>query len=165
MNPDYSQILRSLADGQVQFILVGGVAANVHGSAHATFHIDVVYARNRENFRRILEALKPHEPYLRGTPPGLPFRWDKQTLRNGLNFTLTTKMGDVDLLGEVTGGGSYDQLLPHTLQVELFGVMCQCVTLQRLIQLKRAAGRPKDLDVIAELQALLEERNCRGSRR
>jgi len=62
------------------------------------------------------------------------------------------------LLGEVAGGGFFEQLLPSTQEIETFGVRCRFVSLEKLIQLKRAAGRPKDLEVIAELQALLEER-------
>jgi predicted nucleotidyltransferase len=67
-------------------------------------------------------------------------------------------VGDLDLLGEATGGGGYPQLLPFTEELELFGVPCRCVTLERLIQLKRAAGRPKDLEAIGELQRLLDAR-------
>jgi predicted nucleotidyltransferase len=64
----------------------------------------------------------------------------------------------LDVLGEVTGGGAYDDLLPFSEELTVFSVSCRFVTLERLIQLKRAAGRPKDLEVLAELQALLEER-------
>jgi predicted nucleotidyltransferase len=67
-------------------------------------------------------------------------------------------LGDLDFLGEVAGGGTYQQLLPSTLEVTVAGLTCRCVTLDRLIQLKRAAGRPKDLEAIAELQAILDER-------
>src|SRR5262249_33587960 len=106
----------------------------------------------------LVRALSPYQPYLRGAPAGLPFRWDEITLVNGLNFTLTTSIGDVDLLGEFSGGGNYEQLFPFTFEVSLFGQTCRCVHLEKLIQLKRAAGRPKDLEAIAELQAILEER-------
>jgi hypothetical protein len=123
-----------------------------------TYDVDIVYARNPEDLRRLAAALQPYQPYLRGAPPGLPFRWDERTLKSGLNFTLTTTLGDLDLLGEVAGGGSYEQLRPFTQELETFGVRCRFVTLEKLIQLKRAAGRPKDLEAIAELQALLEER-------
>ena len=85
-------------------------------------------------------------------------------MRAGLNFTLTTDLGDIDLLGDVTGGGTYDDLLPFSEDLPVFGSKCRFVTLERLIQLKRAAGRPKDLEVLAELQALLEERNRSGGR-
>jgi hypothetical protein len=101
-------------------------------------------------------------PYLRGAPPGLPFVLDVPTLRNGLNFTLTTKLGDLDLLGEVAGGGTYKELLPRTFVVEAFGVKFRCVDLPTLIKLKRAAGRPKDLEAIAELEALREEARQAG---
>ena len=99
----------------------------------------------------------PHKPYLRGAPPGLPFKWDAQTFEAGLNFTLTTDLGLIDVLGEITGGGTFDELLPHSIVVEAFGVRCRCLDLPHLIHVKRAAGRPKDFEAIAELEALLEE--------
>ena len=63
----------------------------------------------------------------------------------------------LDLLGEITGGGGYDELLPYTIQLRLFGRTCLCLDLERLIFVKRAAGRPKDFEAISELQALLDE--------
>jgi len=139
--------------------LIGGGAGIVHGSQRVTTDVDVVYSRKADDVARLAEALKPHHPYLRGAPAGLPFRWDASTILAGLNFTLTTDLGDIDFLGEVAGGGTYEQLLPFTIELQAFGVTCRCVTLDRLIQLKRAAGRPKDLEAIAELQAILDERN------
>jgi hypothetical protein len=147
-----------LSQAGVEFIVVGGVAARAHGSARLTNDLDVVYRRTPENIERLGSALAPHAPYLRGAPPGLPFRWDTDTIVRGLNFTLTTAFGDLDVLGEVTGGGGYDQLLPHSRAVPVFGVQVRCLDLHMLIRVKRAAGRPKDLEVIAELEALLEER-------
>jgi predicted nucleotidyltransferase len=158
MATDFQRIIPNLVDHGVEFILVGGVAAVAHGSARATYDVDVVYARGKANIERLVAALQPLSPYLRGAPPGLPFRWDQCTVQAGLNFTLTTSLGNLDLLGEVTGGGTYEELLPHTLEMEMLGVKLRVVTLERLIQLKRAAGRPKDLEALAELQALLEER-------
>lgn len=142
--------------------MVGGVAATVHGSAHITYDLAVVYRRTPENIERLAAALAPVEPYLRGAAPGLPFRFDAATILRGLNFTLTTKVGDLDLLGEVTGGGGYESLLPHTLQGTLGEHPFLCVTLHKLILLKRAAGRPKDLNVLGELEALLEEQQREG---
>lgn len=81
----------------------------------------------------------------------------RRSLR-GLNFTLTTDVGDLDLLGEVTGGGGYEELLPHSLPIRVFGVECRCLTLERLIEVKRAAGRPKDFEAIAELEAIRDRR-------
>ena len=158
MGPNFREILPLLARNQVRFILIGGGAAIAHGSAKITYDVDVVYARDSENIRFLVNALRPYQPYLRGAPLGLPFHLDEVTVQAGLNFTLTTTLGDLDLLGEVTGGGTYEQLLPQAQEMEIFGLKCNVVTLEKLIQLKRAAGRPKDLDALAELQALLEER-------
>ena len=154
---DLERALQELGRAGVEFIIVGGVAATIHGSARLTQDLDVVYARTPENIERLTAALAPHKPYLRGAPPGLPFRWDSETIRRGLNFTLTTAVGDVDLLGEIIGGGGYADLLPHSRIVTLGGVEYRCLGLARLIHVKRAAGRPKDLEAIGELEALREE--------
>ena len=137
-------------------MVIGGVAGSLHGSAFITQDLDVVYGRSRENIRRLAAALQPHQPYLRDAPAGLPFQWDERTIRSGLNFTLTTAFGDLDLLGEAIGGGTYADLFPHSQEVSGFGVRFRLLNLDKLIVLKRAAGRPKDLQVIAELQGILE---------
>jgi hypothetical protein len=155
---DFPALLRTLAEAAVRFIIVGGAAATAHGSARLTQDLDLVYERSPENLRRLVAALGPHEPYLRGAPPGLPFVLDEATLRRGLNFTLTSKLGDVDLLGEIVGGGGYADLEPHAVELELFGVRCLCLGLDKLIDVKRAAGRPKDLEALAELVAIRESR-------
>lgn len=92
-----------------------------------------------------------------GAPLGLPFQWDRATLERGLNFTLTTSLGDVDLLGEIPGGASYEALQAGAVAVNLFGVQRLCLNLQQLIRAKRAAGRPKDLEALADLEAIEEE--------
>jgi len=154
---DFAGLLQILVRGGVEFILVGGAAATAHGSARLTLDLDLVYRRSRENMNRLAAVLAPLKPYLRGAPPGLPFRWDSETLERGLNFTLTTTLGDLDLLGEIAGGGTYESLRTHTMTLSLFGVECMCLNLEKLIQAKRAAGRPKDFEAIAELEAILEE--------
>lgn len=151
------EVLQLLSRGGVEFIVIGGVAASAHGSARSTTDLDIVYRRNVENIARLANALSGCSPYLRGAPPGLPFYFDEATIKRGLNFTLTTSLGDLDLLGEVTGGGSYDNLLGGSERLRLFDVECLCLGLERLIQVKRAAGRPKDFEAIAELEAILEE--------
>jgi hypothetical protein len=98
------------------------------------------------------------QPYLGGAPAGLPFKWSVATRRRGLNFMLTSTAGSIDLLGEITGGGSYDELLSHTIVVTLFGRETRCLSLEWLIHTKRAAGRPRDFEVIAELEVLRDER-------
>lgn len=155
----FKEILALVNSAQVDCILIGGLAAIAHGTARATYDIDFVYSRSPENIARLAHCLEAYSPYLRGVPPGLPFKFDVRTIQAGLNFTLTTTLGDVDFMGEVPGGGTFEKLLPHAERIEILQVSVLCVSLEKLIDLKRAAGRPKDLEAVAELIALLEERN------
>lgn len=154
---DFKALLRLLKENKVEFIIVGGAAATAHGSARLTLDLDVVYKRNRENISRLVNGLRPIQPYLRGAPLGLPFDWSVETIEKGLNFTLITTLGALDLLGEIVGGGDYEQLFPETISIDVAGVDCRCLNLERLIKVKRAAGRPKDLETVAELQQILDE--------
>jgi hypothetical protein len=154
---DLDRLLRALVGGRVEFIVVGGVAAALHGSPRLTRDLDIVYARSPGNLQRIVAALQRHHPYLRGAPPGLPFAWEPETLRRGLNFTLETDMGNLDLIGEITGGGSYEDLLPGTIEVRAFGLTFRCLDLETLIRVKTAAGRPRDLEAVAELRVIRGE--------
>ena len=155
---DLGGLLAALVDQGVLFIVVGGAAATAHGASRLTQDIDVVYARDTDNLGRLARALGPLSPYPRGAPAGLPFVFDAQTLRNGANFTLTTRLGDIDLLAEITGGGTFTTLRPATIVLHAFGREVHCLDLPKLIEVKRAAGRPKDFEAIAELEVLLEER-------
>lgn len=154
---DFTGLIRLLSENEVEFIIVGGAAATAHGSARLTLDLDVVYNRSSGNVESMVNALRSVQPYFRGAPPGLPFEWSVETIQKGLNFTLTTTLGALDLLGEIVGGGSYEQLLPDTIQIQVAGVECRCLGLQRLIAVKRAAGRPKDFETIAELERIQEE--------
>ena len=153
----FAALLRLLTGEGVEFILVGGAAAAAHGSVRLTRDLDIVYRRSPENLARLVRCLAPHRPYLRDAPASLPFRLDEETLRRGLNFTLMTDFGPLDLFGEIAGGGGYDALLPDSVTLTVFGIPCRCLGLKRLIEVKRAAGRPRDLEAVAELEALLEE--------
>ena len=154
---DFATLIRLLSENEVEFIIVGGAAATAHGSARLTLDLDIVYKRSPRNIESVVNALRRTQPYLRGAPPGLPFEWSVETIQKGLNFTLTTTLGVLDLLGEIVGGGGYEQLLPDTIIIEVSGIECLCLGLERLIQVKRAAGRPKDLETIAELERIREE--------
>ena len=159
---DFAGLLRALGKTEVEFIIVGGAAATAHGSARLTQDLDLVYSRQPLNLQRIVRALAPYSPYLRGAPPGLPFEWDVSTLQRGLNFTLITSLGAIDLLGEIAGGGSYENLAADTIVLGLFGIRCRCLSLRRLIEVKRAAGRPRDLEAIAELESILSRQKDQG---
>ncbi len=154
---DFRRLLAALIEEKVEFVIVGGVAATLHGSARLTSDLDIVYGRSREDTRRLVAALAPLKPYLRGAPKGLPFHLDVETVRAGLNFTLTTDAGPLDVLGEIAGGFNYEVLRKRSISVELFGMRCRVIDLDALIESKMAAGRPKDLEVIAELETIREE--------
>lgn len=156
----YSRLIHRLGAVGVDCILIGGVAATIHGSSRLTQDVDIVYSRESANITRLVEALKPFTPYLRGAPAGLPFTLDETTITSGLNFTLTTTLGDLDIFGQVAGGGSYEDLLPHSVKVQLFGTNCLCLGLRKLIEVKRAAGRRRDLEAVAELEAILKEQSA-----
>jgi len=154
---DLASLITALVEGGVRFIVVGGMAGIAHGAARVTFDVDCVYARDADNMARLASSLAPFAPNLRDAPRSLPFRFDLPTIAAGLNFTLDTSAGPIDLLGEVLGGGGYDDLLPETIELHVFGEPCRVVTLPRLIALKRAAGRPRDFEAIAELEVLRDE--------
>jgi len=155
---DFVALLSSLASAGVEFIIVGGVAAAAHGSPRTTQDVDVVYERSAANLNRLELALRPFSPYLRGAPPGLPFKLNAATLAAGLNFTLTTSLGWIDLLGEIAGAGNYRNLYPHSKPIQAFGVSCRVIDLDTLIAAKRAAGRPKDFEAISELELIRQRK-------
>ncbi|MEZ5356103.1 MAG: hypothetical protein R2762_26000 [Bryobacteraceae bacterium] len=140
---DFRLLLDALTGAGVDFVLVDRAAAIAHGSTRLTLDLDIVYSRTPEKIAKVAQALAPYSPYLRGVPPGLPFRLDPETIQRGLTFTLTTSLGQIDLLGEIAGGG-FHALLPQAMT---------------RIAVKRAAGRPKDLEAIAGLEAIRDEIN------
>lgn len=153
----FDELLARLDREGVEYILVGGMAGAAHGAARVTYDLDLVYGRAPENLERLARALAETHAYPRGAPPGLPFRLDAPTLQRGLNFTLKTDLGDLDLLGEITGGGGYEDLRGDSVELEILGHRCLCLGLAKLIEVKRAAGRPRDFEALAELEALAEE--------
>jgi hypothetical protein len=119
---DFARLLEVLTGANVGFIVIGGSAATAHGSAHVPADLDIVYQRTSENIARLADALDPLQPYPRGAPPGLPFHFDVETIEQGLDFTLRTIAGDLDVLGEATAGGTYEALLPHSEIRQLFSL-------------------------------------------
>lgn len=148
--------VQALVDAGVDFMIIGGVSANLHGSAYLTNDLDIFFSREPENLNKIVTALARFHPRLRDFPPALPFAWDPATLRNGTVFTLSTDVGKIDLLAEVNGVPSYREAKAKANSFEAFGRHILTLDLQSLIDSKRAAGRDKDLSAVKELEALLE---------
>jgi hypothetical protein len=162
MTTDAVGIVRALLAQQVEFIVVGGQAMRAHGSAYITEDIDLCYRRTPANIAALAAACAPLHPYLRGAPAGLPFRFDDPTIQAGLNFTLTTDLGDVDFLGEVTGIGSYERMLPLSEEKSLFGLTVRILSLEGLILAKTAAGRRQDRLHLLELEELKKLRDAKA---
>jgi hypothetical protein len=148
--------VRLLVTFNVEFVIVGGIAATLHGSEIPTTDLDVCYERDRLNLERLANALQSVHARLRNAPRDIPFILDVETLRRGLNFTFTTDIGSLNLLGEVRGLGYYADVLSGSLIFDLFGFCVSVVEIGRLIIAKRAAGRPKDLLSVIELEAIQE---------
>lgn len=121
--------LEALRNKGVDFVLIGGPAMSIQGSAHVTQDIDICYSRSTPNVKRLVEALCPFHVRLRGAPEGLPFRFDAETLVRGLNFTLITDLGNIDLLGEVAGLGDFARVKAESEVVQVYGADCLVLTL------------------------------------
>lgn len=162
MITDFKKVIEALAGERVAFVIIGGLALVIQGSSRVTNDLDLCYARDRENLRRLSRALAPFHPTLRGFPPELPFIWDEQTLWSGLNFTLHTDLGEVDLLGDVPGVGGFDEVCKGSEEIELYGARVSILGLDALERAKRAAGRAKDLFDLSEI-AQIRSRRSRSS--
>ena len=152
----FEKALHVLCDGDVQFAVIGGLSGTLHGSARVTYDLAICYSRGAANLRSLARALEPFHPRPRGFPADVPFLWDEATLRTGTIFTLQTDIGEIDLLAEVTGLGTFDDVKKHAITVEAFERQFLTLDLPGLIQAKRASGREKDLAALPELESLLE---------
>lgn len=155
---DPVHILRRLRAHGVRFVLIGGLAAKAHGSPTLTVDIDVCYARDRDNLERLAAALGELGAVLRGAPPDLPFHADARTLARGDTFTLRTDHGDLDIIGSPPGTDGFADLDANADAAELDdGLVVRVASLDDLIRMKRAAGRPKDRIELEVLGALRDE--------
>jgi hypothetical protein len=163
MLPDFLEdaVVR-LIDAQVEFLVVGGVSAILQGAEYSTRDLDLCYRRTPENIARLVKALAPLHPRPRGFPPELPFVFDERTVQLGANFTLEVGPEALDLLGEMSGLGGYEQVVGQAVEVQLGPRTAKALSLEQLIVTKQAAGRPKDLAVLPLLQAALERKRQQG---
>lgn len=152
----FDLLVQALADAGVEFILIGGWAAILNGSFRTTRELDICFERTPENHRLLFDALAPFHPRLRTLSMDVPFVWDAATLNSAAILRLATAAGPIDLLAEVSGLGSFDQVKASSKLVEAFGRRVLTLDLRGLIATKRAAGRPKDLQALSELESLLE---------
>jgi hypothetical protein len=152
------RLLEVLVAHEVDFVLIGGMAGVVHGSSYPSFDLDVAYERSRENLRRLAEALDELGATLRGGPPDLPFQLDWKTLENGSSFAFQTPFGALDIFSDPAGAPRYDELRAGAGKpLDVDGVAIRVCSLDHLIAMKEAAGRPKDLLMASEYRLISDE--------
>lgn len=162
MAAEFRAVLETLERAGVRFVLIGGLALVFQGSARTTGDVDICYARDAGNLGALAAALAPLHPRLRGAPAKLPFRLDAATLERGLNFTLTTDLGDLDLLGEIAGLGGFARVAAQAEPMMVYGRKTAVLSLEGLERAKRASGRIRDLLDLAEIA---EIRRLRGEQK
>ncbi|HUB08501.1 MAG TPA: hypothetical protein VMB50_15960 [Myxococcales bacterium] len=147
-------LLRRLADHGVEFVLVGGMAAAAHGSSVVTEDVDICIRFDLATLERLLAALRDSHPRQRMRPQRDPLSDDPKTYLRWRNLYVVTDEGQLDVLSEVTGVGGLDDLLPRSDELDLGGFRCRVIGLDDLIRAKRTLGRPKDIRVALELEAV-----------
>lgn len=157
-------LLKVLDRHAVDFIVIGGIAGVVHGSAYPTYDFDVLYARDEKNLERMAAALRELQVTLRGAPPDLPFQPDAETLAAGSNFTFQTRFGPFDILGEAAGMRDYETMRAAAKRDEAWGVPIRVASLDDLIRMKGAAGRVKDKLMVEEYRELAEDQARRSAK-
>lgn len=149
--------LRTLVSHQVRFVLIGGFAAAIRGSPVITGDVDVCYARDEQNLERLASALRELDASLRGAPADVPFGVDAETLRAGDHFTFATTAGPLDCLGTPAGTDGFADLARSATEEDLDGLNVRVASVDDLIRMKRASGRPQDKVAVEWLAALRDE--------
>jgi predicted nucleotidyltransferase len=155
-------LLGRLARAEVDFVIVGGVAVAFQGYGRATKDLDITYATDEENLRRLGDVLLALNARLRGVAEDVPFVPDGRTLARTRLLTLDTDDGGLDLLADPPGAPPYATLRERADRVDLNGVVVAVASLGDLLAMKRAAGRPQDL---LDIDALEVARRIRSERK
>jgi hypothetical protein len=153
-------ILARLAEAAVDFVVIGGVAGGAHGSAYPTYDVDLAYARAFENLERLAAVLRSLHATLRGAPEDAPFQVDARTLEAGGNFTFTTDLGPINVFAYPEGSSGYDRLRADAAAYEIQGHDVRFASLDHLIAMKEATGRPRDKLAASELRVIADELRC-----
>jgi hypothetical protein len=149
--------IRVLVEHGVRFVMIGAYAAAVRGSPMITGDVDICYARDPENLERLAASLLALGARLREAPVDVPFRLDARTLQSGDHFTFATDTGPLDCLGTPAGTDGFADLDGSATDVDLDGLVVRVSSLDDLIRMKRAAGRPQDRIAVEWLSALRDE--------
>jgi hypothetical protein len=150
----FREILKRLTDHGVDYVVVGGVAASLHGSPMGTLDVDVCTTFEEENLRKLIAALADLNPKQRMRPDKMRLPLNLDSLRGVRNLYLLTDLGVLDLMGELPGVGRLEDLAGRTELVHLPGFSCRVLDLDTLIKSKTFAGRPKDIENVQHLEVV-----------
>jgi tRNA A37 threonylcarbamoyladenosine dehydratase len=153
------ELLGVLVRHEVEFVVVGGVAAVINGAPITTSDLDILHRRTPENVRRLVAAVTEIDATFRTDPRKI--RPNESHLLGPGHALLQTTLGVLDSLGTIETNTTYEDVLVDTFVTEVAGLSIRALTLERLIKVKEQAGRPKDLRMLPELRATLAERNRR----
>lgn len=154
-------LLRGLTDAGVEFLVVGGSGALMLGAPIVTFNLDIVHRRTEENVNRVLAWLLSHGAYHRLDLANRRLPPTREPLLGDGHLNLQLDLGKLDVLCELSIGEGYDELLPHTVLMELGAHRVHVLCLEKIIDAKRRAGRAKDKAVLPLLLATLDEQRKR----
>ena len=155
---DLSRLIKELKKADIEFILVGGVAAVAQGAPVTTFDLDVVHERTPENIKKIKNLLKTIGAYQR-RPDNKILEPDLKALKKGGHMLLSTCFGPFDILGVIEKGFGYDELLPNTIEIDFQGYKIRVLNIETLVELKRESKRPEDRLRLAVLEKVLHQTN------
>lgn len=150
--------LQRLVDSGLEFVVVGGFAGVLHGSAYVTEDLDICAVMSPENIEMLRIALADLKPVHRMTPNKLSFFEHPSRGENSSNVYPETEAGLVDVLANIPGIGTYQDLARNAIEVQLFGRRCRVISLADLITAKEAMGRERDLLTAKELRAIAAKR-------
>jgi len=156
-----TKILERLNQQQVDYVLVGGLAAVVHGVTLVTRDVDVCVPFTLENIRKLHTALADLHPYHRETPQRLPFEVDAQQVARLKNLYLRTDLGVLDCLGEITSIGGFDEVKRRSVVAELPIGACRVLSIPALIESKQALDRAQDKLAVIHLKAIYDRQQKR----
>lgn len=149
-----NNLLKLLLENNIDFVLVGGFASALYGSTMVTRDIDVCYACTPENVESLRAILKDLNPVHRQTPQKLSFIEIPEKIGKVNGFYLGTDLGPLDILNQITGVGDFERVKSKAIEIQVFGHKCKVISIDDLIDAKKAIGRNKDLLVVEELEEI-----------
>lgn len=153
---DLNRLIQRLCDAEIDFVLVGGFAAIVHGASMLTRDLDVCTVLSPATIEKLRATLRDVHPTHRMTPSRISFLDNPDPGIALNNLYLETDLGALDLLGSITGVGDFERVRSRSTEIELHGRSIRVIAIDDLIDAKETLGRPKDIIVAKELRAARE---------